>query len=465
VASGRTGQFNHDLGMARSKSILCGIAGIVLIAALVVGLTNHQIETRNPDAVDEPRRQSASSRVRHRLTSSEARENLSAVLSGRRKAPDMSDSKLAARMQYYNDIREWIAALSLADCVMLIDGIESDGNEYDLIYKLYIRHGELDPKGALQRIGGDPPEIWREPVKLDKLCCVLQGWARVDPKSAWDYFERWRLENGSNIIRNSGLTGDVAYEVFCAWVNQDSKTAFANLLNVHPKELLRAGQGYYFNLPRDSDFPAEARKLDHLIDYKQQEVTLPTAMGEIPYFWQLSLCTKWANRDPDSASEWWLNKNGNLKRDDSETAEEQQEGNASWLGLLIANWAGNWREADGENNADAAVGWIMDNPKWFRERNFRDRVLPAIARHRPMDALRLIKQIETSQERSYQLSRLVQAPSYQNIDPSRILDPDTVESELSTFQLADDDLRRVQEAVAERREYEAKQPAPQSSAW
>jgi hypothetical protein len=189
------------------------------------------------------------------------------------------------------------------------------------------------------------------------------------------------------------------------------------------------------------------------------------------YGLRLSLCTKWANRDPDSASEWWLYMNGHLKRDDSKTAEAQQEGNADWLGLLIANWAVNWREADGENNADAAVGCIRDNPKWFRDRNFRDQVLPAIARHRPMDALRLIKQIESSRERSYQLSRLVQAPTfsgegfYRTIDPSRILDPDTVESELAALQLAGDDLRRVQEAVAKRREYEAKQPAPQSSAW
>jgi hypothetical protein len=454
--------------MARSKSILYGTSAIILvITSVVIGLRSNRLETQNAEAGGEPRRQSASSRVRHRLTSSEARENLSAVLSGRRKAPDMSDSKLAARMQYYNDTSQWIAALSLADCVMLIDGIESDGEEYDLIYKLYIRHGELDPKGALQRIGGDPPDIWSKPVKLDKLRSVLRGCARVDPKSAWDYFERWRLEDGSNLIRTSGSTGDVAYEVFCAWVNQDSKTAFTNLLNVHPIELERAGQGYYWNLPRDSDFPAEARNLEHLIDYKKQreELLLTTEKGESIYWWRLSLCTKWANRDPDSASEWWLNMNDYLKRDGSETIEQQQQRNASWLGLLIANWAGKWHEADGENNADAAVGWILDNPNWFRERNFRNEVLPAIARHRPMHALRLIKQIESSDERSYQLSRLVQAPLYQNINPSRILDPDTVESELSTFQLAEDDLRRVQEAVAKRREYEAKQPAPQSSAW
>jgi hypothetical protein len=458
--------------MARSKSILYGTSAIIVaITAAVIGLRSNRLETQNPRATDESRQQLASSRVRHRLTSSEARENLSEVLSGRRKAPDMSDSNSAARMQYYNDIRQWIATLALADCVMLIDGIESDGKEYDLIYKLYIRHGELDPKGALKRIGGDPPDIWREPVKLDKLRSVLRGWARVDPKSAWDYFERWRLEDGSNLIRTSGSTGDVAYEVFCAWVNQDSKTAFTNLLNVHPNELERAGQGYYFNLPRDSDFPAEAQKLAHLINYKKQREELLFSNEKTLYELRLSLCTKWANRDPDSASEWWLNMNDYLKHDGSETIEQQQQGNAGWLGLLIANWAGKWHESGGENNADSAVGWILDNPKWFRERNFRNQVLPAIARHRPMDALRLIKQIESSQERSYQLSRLVQPPTfsgegfYRTIDPSRIFDPDTVESELADLQLAGDDLRRVQEAVAKRREYEAKQPAPQSAAW
>ena len=141
--------------MARASSTLFGaLAFMLAVAAVIVGWQRSQRDQPPQSPPRDANAQRESRRPSDRITSSEARANLHAVLTGQRPAPDSSN--WPARRQYYKDTQEWVDALTLDDCVELIDETEGSSQFHQLIHKLYIRYGTLDPEGAIQRVGGRP---------------------------------------------------------------------------------------------------------------------------------------------------------------------------------------------------------------------------------------------------------------------------------------------------------------------
>lgn len=113
----------------------------------------------------------------------------------------------------------------------------------------------------------------------------------------------------------------------------------------------------------------------------------------------------------------------------------------------------------------------MQNQTYLQHESFQEKVIPAIAKDRPIEGLTLIRQISESTARSFVLRDLVKRPSvegqgrYRRKVPSAILDPEMVEAEFPAMHLDDEGLRRVKEAIQRRREYEAKQPEPPPATW
>jgi hypothetical protein len=120
-----------------------------------------------------------------------------------------------------------------------------------------------------------------------------------------------------------------------------------------------------------------------------------------------------------------------------------------------------WTTRDEEKNPAAATTWICDHLAYLQNPGFQKKTLPVIAKHRPLKAIQLIHQIDSPQERSYLISRLIGPPLFEGAEryrrqiPSAILDPDLVESDLETFALSGEDLKRVQNAIEQRRKHEA----------
>ena len=319
---------------------------------------------------------------------------------------------------------------------------------------------------------GDPPDLRRDSLKLALLCDCLQGWAKRSPADAWAYFERWTTDKGHNPIREAGEAQDIPFEVFKNWASQNASEAFAALQRIPSEEFHMGVRGYVHGVPTSADFDSEATNWEGLLQGRPDAIPL---LGETrtdtPNYWlTLALATKWMDRDSDSALAWWLTRDQYGESLDSGATDRKIQREAFWAGLLIESWAGPWG-LETENNPSDAVRWIMNNPRYREHEGFQDHALPAIARHRPSDAVVLIRQIESAQSRSYVLYKLLRPPTfegegrYRRRVPSAILNPDVVQSELATFGLDGDDLVRVETAIARRREFDASQPAPQSSTW
>lgn len=456
--------------MARASSTVLGTLAIILAAVVVIvgWQRNHRGQTLQSSFHD-AKAQRDSRRPSYRITSSEARDNLYAVLTGQRAAPDSSN--WPARRQYYRDTQDWVDALGLDDCVKLIDQMERSAQFHQLIHKLYIRYGVLDAEGAIKRLGGDPRDLRTDSLKLALLCDVIQGWAKTSPADAWAYFERWTTDEGHNPLRAAGEAGDIPFEVFKSWAAQNSSEAFSTLQHIPSKEFHMGVRGYIHGLPASADFRSEATKWESLLQGRSDAIPqLGATERDTPNFWlSLTLATKWMDRDSDSASAWWLTRDPYGRNLDSTSIDSRAQ-ESYWVGLLIENWAGPWAY-ETENNPSEAVRWIMSNPSFLTHQGFQDQALPAIARHRPDDAMELIRQIESSQRRSYVLYMLLRPPTfegegrYRRQVPSAILNPDAVESELATLGLDDDDLERVEATIATRREFDSSQPPPQASTW
>lgn len=457
--------------MARASSTLFGTLAIMLAVAavFVVSQRSHQDQTLQSSPAD-PKPKRDSRRSSHRITSSEARDNLDAVLIGERAAPDSSN--WPARRQYYKDTQDWVDALGLEDCVELIDKMERSAQFHQLIHKLYIRYGTLDPDGAIQHLGGDPRHLRTDSLKLALLCDIIQGWAKTSPAEAWAYFERWTTDEGHNPIREAGESQDIPFEVFKSWSAQDTSSAFSTLQHIPSEEFHMGARGYIHGLPASADFDSEATKWERLLEGRSDAIPLlGEAERDTPNFWlSLTLATKWMDRDSDSASAWWLTRDRYERSLDSISIDRRTQREAYWVGLLIENWAGPWTY-ETENNPSDAVRWIMSNPSFLTHEGFQDQALPAIARHRPDDAMVLIRQIESPQRRSYVLYKLLRPPTfegegrYRRRVPSAILSPEAVESELATLGLDGDDLERIEATIAARREFDSRQPQPQASTW
>ena len=456
----------------RISSITYGVGAIALVgAALTMGW--HSASRDAPPQSGEAAlvARVPSPRRNPRLTSSDARELLLAVLTGQRKEPGLADG-WSARKRCYIETQAWIDALSLEDCVALIDAMEKAGMFHRLIGNLYIRYGELDFRGGLSRVGGDPPDLGRDLHKLALLCDCLQGWARVSPAEAWNYFERWTSEDGRNLIHQAGESRFIAHEVFKNLAAHDPESAFNMLSHIHREDFEMGARGYYRGLARSADFPSEAGKLERLIESKlaANEILWSTGDEGPNHQLSLALATKWADRDPKSAAAWWLTRQESADLDSDASEENKIHEQAYWLGLLVENWAGPW-QGEAENNPNGALGWLSSNPNWMQDEGFQDRALPAIARYKPLEAIRLIQSIESASRRSFLLSSLVQSPvdvgegKYRHQIPSAILDPDIVERELARFGFAEGELARILHTIEQRREFDANQPELGNTRW
>lgn len=256
--------------------------------------------------------ESTASRVRSQgvpLTgSAEARAKLMEVVSGRRKVPDWSKN-LPAWRRYHKDTRAWIDALSLEDCLVLIEEAEA-GRRGGFLDQLYIRRAFLDPEGAMETVAGDPSKLRRK-GKLHLLCWALRGWARRSPADAWSHFNQWTRDDGYNPIRESGEATEITRDVFAHWVKVDRAAAFEHLLEIEAREFEGASCSYYKGLQGLVDYSVEASKLERLL--KNDDFSLVWgAVGETAnQTLSLFLATKWIESDAGAALEWWQTRDWN----------------------------------------------------------------------------------------------------------------------------------------------------------
>lgn len=458
--------------MARAPSIFrCTFATILVAAAVVTGWQRNRRETSSEEVQGVLHVQQESHRLHHRITSSEARANLQAVLTGQRQAPH--DSNGNASLQYHKETQAWLDALSLTDCVGLLDEMERSARFHDLMHKLYFHYGSLDHDGALRRLGGDPPTLRAtDSLKLAFLSDCIQGWGKSSPAEAWAYFVRGTTEKGDNPIRDAGEADRIPYEVFKSWAALDASGAFATFRGIPIEDLIWGARGYMEGLPANADFRSVASDWENLSGSRRDVLNLlgPVENETQHFKLSLTLATKWMDRDVEAASVWWLSQDKSGKSDAVVSAEQIEKHKAYWIGHLIGNWAGHW-DYESENNPTGAIQWILKNPRYLQCLEFQNIALPAIARYRPTEALDLIRRVESTWRRFGILVDLLRSPTTAGDGigkrrlPSAILSPDTVEPELATFGLAADELKHVQDTIAERRKFDAEHPAPLSSTW
>lgn len=464
------------IGISPPKAMKLLVWGAVLLFIAIAGWLLFTSDAKWIPGAN-PATRMRSSRADLLLASAEARRQLALVLYRQHPAPDSTIVGWDPMMRYWTAVRRWVADLTLDDCLALIESVERNNGYPSFRRDLYARYGELAGRAGIsereaglrnalqQKANGNPAS---PDVLAAAMCHIMTGWSKNAPAEVWQYLRSWNQPAGDNGLRTCGEARFMVQDLFQNWATRDHHQAFDALSAVTAEDFESASSGYYLGLPAHADFAAEAGRLDQLIRLKTADGQLRWNSGEghqddrgADYFLSRSLATRWVDRDPDAAIQWW-----NTRDPDSARADGSASWLGRWTGQLIAHWA------TGDPNAGThAAEWLLENPQWLREASFQDEALPALAKTSPAAVIPLIRGLESADRQASLLSEYTRAPAflgegiYRRLVPSALLDPDAVEAVLSEFGFDDKQLERVRNAIRERRKFEAEKPPPVDCGW
>jgi hypothetical protein len=222
---------------------------------------------------------------------------------------------------------------------------------------------------------------------------------------------------------------------------------------------------YYYGLSDKADFPKEAEQLEEIMkNINSRDESFSTHHGMERTNRELlpaTLVSKWANHDMDAAISWWLK---NYDRTQSHLSAEDNR--AFRMGVLLVIWSGEY-----EFYPDNALQWANANLDVLQNSYFIEFAIPSLAKHRPAETIELVRKIQSPNKQAEQLANITRAPvivgdgKYRSQKTSAIVSPDLVESLLDSFSFNEAQRQHVVDAIRERREYEANQPAAPSSDW
>ncbi len=430
------------------------LAVVVAAAATIWRAREHRSESAPPVAPEK------SAKGGERLSSKEARDKLARLLDGSLKEPSGKEG-IEAHSRYYKTTSTWIEALSLTDCVALIDSADEAKSPSLILEKLYRFYGELAPQAAMKRLSGEASTPPREGTLHFQLYAeVIRGWGHKEPAKAWAYYLGLGYENGGNPFLQFR---DIWWEAFDVWSKEDPDEAYKAMFSAPRFEIQHASIGYYRGLPEKADFPKEAARLESLLAESKNSERMVWSTPDWPpeQALPLLLTRKWADRDPEAALAWWM------KCTPPREADDDGENASYRIGKFVESWAGEWES----NSPDAALRWLAGRSDLLQFGSFRSAALPALARHRPSETISLIARIESADQQSYWVSQLVGPPAfsgegrYEHQVPSNLLKPDLVENSLAGFHFDEEQAARVREAIERRRKYDATKPPPSPSVW
>ena len=459
-----------------AKAVKPLLWGLVSLIIAVAGWSRYKSDLkRTPGANPDTRMKSTHADLL--LASAEARRQLALVIYRQHPAPDFIVVGWEPMMRYWTAVRSWVADLTLVDCLALIESVEKDKVYPSFRRDLYARYGELAGRAGIeqrevglrnalqQKADGNPAS---PDVLAAAICHIMTGWSKNAPAEVWQYFRSWDQPQGDNGLRSCGEVKFMVQDLFQNWAARDHHQAFDALLAVTAEDFESASAGYYLGLPATADFAAEAGRLDQLIRLKTAQNQLRWNYGEghddgrgADYFLSRGLATRWVDRDPDAAIQWW-----NTRDPDAARVDDAASWRGHWTGQLIAHWA-----TDDPNTGTRAAEWLLKNPHRLRETSFQDEALPAIAKNSPEAVIRLIQGLESADRQASLLSEYTRAPAfsgdglYRRMVPSALLDPDAVEAVLPEFGFDDKQLERVRNAIRERRKFEAEKPRAVDCGW